>query len=59
MDGDEKVELNSRTVLTDARTKDLMTPKDGGMLGGFEGLRATIEVKDKTATSVTLLPKKK
>ena len=57
--GDEKTELNSKTVLTDDATKEMMTQKPGSTLGDNAGLPVEVEVKGKAVTSITFKPKKK
>jgi hypothetical protein len=59
MEGDNKTELDSKTILTDAKTKDLFVGKPGSTLNNNEGISAEFETKGRTATKVTIKKKKK
>jgi hypothetical protein len=60
-DGDEKKELDAKTVLTDPLTKERMSqPNENTTLGNNAGLPVDVETKGKAVTAITFKePKKK
>jgi hypothetical protein len=59
MDGDDKTELDPRTVLTDDKTKEMLVQKPGSTLGNNSGVPVQVEFKGKAVVSVTITQKKK
>jgi hypothetical protein len=58
-DGDDTVEMDARSVLTDDRTRDMLVQKEGSTLNGNMGIRVAVETKGKAATKVTFTQKQK